>query len=106
MTDTTLAAIRSTKATIPGKLTEEAFAAEVEQYLESYKHMGCDVFTAIRDVQDEYEYAAILEHTPGCSNPDCTYSTCRAKWDRVRKAAPDLLEALQNKEARDYGDYE
>lgn len=31
----------------------------------------------------------------GCSNMDCTYSTCRIAHDKLKAAAPDLLAALK-----------
>lgn len=35
------------------------------------------------------------KHTPGCSNMDCTYSTCRTAHAKLIAAAPDMAEALK-----------
>lgn len=34
-------------------------------------------------------------HTQGCSDMDCTYSTCRIAHAKLKEAAPDLAEALR-----------
>ena len=35
------------------------------------------------------------KHTTGCSNMECTYSTCRIAHDKLKGAAPEMANLLE-----------